>query len=162
MEEALYSTEGEATPPNPVPTVKELDELVAAIFEQRKVCDEKEAALTEENKKLAAMEFKAANWLEELGRDKYQHPKGTIHFIEKWNFALPKTDEDKKAFFDWLKEKQIFDKYATVHSQAYNSLLNAEWEIAKKEGRGMDFKVPGVPEPTFRRTLGARKSKGEA
>ncbi len=146
-------------PASPIPTVKELDDLVTAIFAQRKVVEEKEEALSEENKKLAAMELKAANWLEETGREKYQHPSGTVYFLDKWSFSLPKTDEDKAAFFGWLREKGIFDKYATVHSVAYNSLIQAEWEIAKKNGGGMDFKVPGVPEPTFRRTLRTLKGR---
>jgi hypothetical protein len=151
--------EGLPAEPKHVPTVKELDELVEQIFAQREKIEEMDAAVTVENKILAALEKKAADWLDELGRDKFQSPKGTVYVQEKWRFNLPQTDEDKKLFFDWLRAKGIFDKYATVNSNSYNSLLLAEWEAAKEAGEGMHFSVPGVPEPKFNRLLGVRKGK---
>lgn len=144
-----------------MPTVKELDELVESIFAQKKACEEKEKALTEENKKLAALEAKAVAWLDELGREKYQHPLGTIYVNEKWRFSLPQSDEEKLAFFGWLKERGLFDRYATVNANSYNSLLLAEWEAAKEAGNGMDFSVPGVPEPKFHRALGTVKARSK-
>lgn len=148
------------TPPNYTPTVKELDELCEQIFAQKKICEEKEALATIENKKLAALENQAAAWLDELGREKYQHPAlGTIYIKEEWRFALPPDDDAKAAFFGWLKERQLFDRYATVNSASYNALLKREWEIAKEEGRGMEFSVPGVPEPKFHRALRTLKGK---
>jgi hypothetical protein len=139
-------------------TVKELDDLVEAIFQQKNKIKEMDALTSIENVKLSSMEAKAVAYLEELGREKYPTKYGTIYVQEQWRFPLPKTDEDKAAFFGYLKEQGLFDKYATVNSASYNSYLNAEWEIAKEEGRGMEFKLPGVPEPTFFRKLGTRKS----
>lgn len=139
------------------PTVRELDELVEAIFAQKKKIEEMEAAVSVENSTLASMEQKAVSYLLELERDKYQHPKGTLFIEEKWRFSLPKTDEAKAEFFSYLRERGLYDKYATVHATAYNSFCNAEWQIAQEEGRGFDFKLPGVPEPTLFRKLSTRK-----
>jgi len=140
------------------PTAKELDQLVIDIFEQRKKIEEMDALTAIENNKLSAMKQKAVLYLEELGRENYKLPgSGTIGISEKWRFSLPKTDEDKAAFFSFLKEKGLFEKYATVNSTSYNSYLNSEWETAKEEGRGMEFQIPGVPEPTFYRDLSIRK-----
>lgn len=141
------------------PTVLELDDLVDQIFDQKQKIEEMGAALTEENKRLAQLEFKAAAWLDEIGRETYKGKRGSISIKEKWSFALPKSDEDKQAFFSWMKEKGIFDKYATVHATSYNTLVNEEWEIAKQEGRGMEFSIPGVPEPRFVRLLSTRKGR---
>lgn len=142
------------------PTVEELDALVEAIFEQKKEIENMEKELTMENVKLASLEAKATAWLDELGREKYQHARGTISVRESWRFNLPASDDDKQAFFSWLRERGIFDKYATVNSNSYNSLLLAEWDIAKEEGRGMEFKIPGVPEPKFFRKLATLKGRG--
>jgi hypothetical protein len=140
-------------------TVEQLDAIVEKIFEQRTKIEEMGKLVTEENKILAKLEASAVAHLEELGRESYKAPHGTIRINEKWRFNLPQSDEDKALFFEYLRERDLFDKYATVNSSSYNSFLNAEWEIAREEGRGMEFKVPGVPEPKFFRALGVTKGK---
>lgn len=139
------------------PTVKELDELVKAIFDQKAKIEEMEKLVSKENVLLSKMEAKASFFLDELEREIYQSPFGTISVKQEWRFNLPQTDEDKMAFFDYLRGKGLYDKYATVHSAAYNAFCKAEWEIAKAEGRGMEFKLPGVPEPKLYKKLGTRK-----
>lgn len=138
--------------------IKELGDLIAAMVEQRKKIEELEKPVTEANKTLAAMEQKAASYLEELGWESFKSPFGTISVKDEWRFALPQTDEDKLAFFNYLRERGVYDKYATVHSTAYNSFCKAEWDVAKSEGRGFDFKLPGVPEPKLYRKLSLRKA----
>jgi hypothetical protein len=53
----------------------------------------------------------------------------------------------------------VYDKYATVNAISYNSFCKAEWEIAKEEGRGMEFSLPGVPEPKYYKKLGTLRKK---
>jgi hypothetical protein len=139
------------------PTVKELDELVTAIFDQKDKIKEMEALVSKENVLLSKLEAKAVAYLEELDRDTYSTERGTIGVKEQWRFNLPQSDEDKMQFFSFLREKGLYDKYATVHSSAYNAFCNAEWEVAKKEGRGFDFSLPGVPEPKLYKGLSTRR-----
>jgi hypothetical protein len=141
-------------------TVTDLDALVEEIFTQKVKIEEMGELVTLENKKLAALEAKGVAYLEALGRESYKHPRGTISIKESWRFNLPATDEDKFAFFTWLRERGLYDKYATVNSNSYNSLLLTEWEIAQHEGRAMEFSVPGVPQPKFYRRLGTLKGRG--
>ena len=143
---------------NKNPTVKELDDLVEAISKQRAKIEEMEKLVSVENVKLAGLEQKAGSYLDELERDSYKSPHGTISMREEWRFSLPQTDEDKQAFFEHLRSKGLFDKLATIHSQSYNSYIKAEWAIAKDEGWGMEFKLPGVPEPKFFRKVSLRKA----
>lgn len=147
------------TPQEPV-TVEALDQLCQDMFSQREKIRKMDEATSEENKRLASMQSKAIAYLVELDREKYQSPFGTISVKEEWRFRLPETLEDKLDFFEHLKEKGMFDQYATVNANSYNSYLNTEWEVAKEEGRGMDFKVPGVPEPTFYRKLNMVVKRG--
>lgn len=143
-------------------TVKELDELGKYIFDQVNLIEAMEKLVTEENKKLAAAKCKMVLYLKELGREDYKTDAGSLSISNVWRVNLPQTDEDKAKLFGWLKEKGVFEKYATVHSASLNSLYNAEWDAAKQRGEGLNFAIPGVPEPKLfeaLKTYKARKAK---
>ncbi len=139
-------------------TVADLDALVADIFEQRKKIEESEAATSLLNIELTKMKAKALNYLKSLGRDDFKSPMGTIRASLKWRVNLPASDEDKAKLFEHLRERGLFDRYATVNSQSLNSLFMADWEAAKEEGRGMEFKMPGIGEPKSFEDLNVRKA----
>lgn len=128
-------------------TVSEFDEVLKAIADQQLKIDVKEAELTELNKELSRLEGKATNYLNELGRKEYDSPHGKGVIEQKWRVNLPAGDIEKKDFFEYLREKGIFDKYATVNSNSLNSLYMSEWANAKKEGEGMTFNMPGIGAP---------------
>ena len=130
-----------------------MDKLAEELFAQDAKIEEMKKLLTVENKKLMALEQKFAAFLEESGRKNYPSPKGTISFRETWRFNLPKSDEDKAAFSGWLKEQGLYEAYVTFNSNSYNSLLLTEWKNAEKEGRGMEFSIPGVPEPVRHKSI---------
>lgn len=156
----IEDTPGESPDTHEPVTVEALDKLCQDMFEQREKIRKMDDAVTEENKKLAAMQSKAIAYLIELDREKYQSPHGTVSVKEEWRFRLPETLEAKLQFFEHLKEKGMFEQYATVNANSYNSYLNTEWKIAQDEGRGMEFKMPGVPEPTFYRKLNMVTKRG--
>jgi hypothetical protein len=128
-------------------TVEELDLLVELMFAQKRKIEEADAVTTELNKELTVMKGKAVAYLKELGRDSYRTEFGTIGIGEKWRVSIPQTDDDKQALFGHLKERGILWQYATVNSNSLNSLFLQDWEIAKKAGDGMGFKMPGVSDP---------------
>jgi hypothetical protein len=138
-------------------TVAELDDLVRQIFDKRLVIEEAEAVVSGHNKELAKLEEKAVVYLKELGRDNYRTEWGTVSILEKWRVNLPQTDEDKQAFFQYLREKGLFDRLATVNSNSLNSLYMAEWAAAQEEGKGMEFSIPGIGAPKLFEALGKRK-----
>lgn len=144
--------------PKAAVTVSELDNLCKEIFEQKSKIKEVEDILSTENKKLAELQANATSYLNELDRENYKSDYGTIYVQNVWSWTLPKTEEDKTKFFGYLKDKGLFDKYATVNHAAYNAYLKEEFAAAKEDGRGMDFSIPGVPEPTLFKKLGSRRS----
>lgn len=139
-------------------TLAEMDQLVIDIFNQKKKIEEMEGLVSDENKKLSALEAKAVLYMEELGRDSFKSPAGNVSIVEKWRFSLPKTPEDKEAFFTYLKNRGVFDSLITVNSNTYNSFIQKEWEAAKEAGHGLDFQLPGVPQPTLYKQLSKRKA----
>lgn len=140
------------------PTVAEFDSLVNALFDQREKIKKMNEALAVENQALDAMEQKLVLWLDQLKREKYQHPRGTIFMREMWRWNLPEGAENKEIFYRHLKDRGLFEQMATIHSSTYNAFLKAEWDAAKERGEGFDFKLPGVPEPKLYRALGTRSN----
>ena len=144
-------------------TVEMMDELVASLVAKKKEIEAAELVVTGLNKEKARIEQKCANYLKALGREEggYQAPNATVFITRRWSVTLPQTDKDKHALFEWMKEKQVFDKYATVNWQSLNSLYMAEWEAAKREGRGIEFSMPGIGERTLFESLSTRKRNTE-
>jgi hypothetical protein len=76
---------------------------------------------------------------------------------EKSSVVTPKTIEEKQALFDYLQEKGLFLEMASVNSQTLNALYKYLAAQAAEEGI-LEFKLPGVPEPTTYTNLKLRRS----
>lgn len=71
---------------------------------------------------------------------------GSFEIRRKTSWRTPKTPEDKKALFEYFKEKGVFWEYLNVNSNSLNSFCNQELAIAKEENR--ECKIPGLDSPT--------------
>lgn len=129
-------------------TVADLDGLIEKLADCSKRCDEKAEEMKALNKEYGILEGRIAAHMEELGREKYESPSGSFKISEKWRVNMPHTDQDKQAFFEHLRERGIFDKYATVNSNSLNALYMADWRAAQDMGEGLSFGMPGIPAPT--------------
>lgn len=141
-------------------TVTEFDGLIEKIFALKKEIESDEEKVSEKQKTLDSLKTKVISSLKEQERDSYKSPLGTVTISEKWRVKLPSEDSDKAALFEHLRERGIFAKYATVNANSLNSLYLADWEAAKIVGNGMEFKMPGIGEPSLFETLHITKGKG--
>lgn len=145
-------------------TVADLDALVIRYFNTLQIDKVKaEAALSTVNKEIMAIEAKLVAYLKVLCRKEYKHPRGTVKIVNKWRVNGPQTDADKAQLFAWLKERGIYDKYATVNVASLNALYLAEWEALKKTdpAAALTFSMPGIGDPKLFESLGKNKGKGE-
>ena len=140
-------------------SVNEFDAIIAEIFERKAEIEDDKEKLTEKQNKLDQLKAKIVLALKETDRDSFKSPYGTVTISERWRVSLPSEDVDKAALFKHLEERGISMKYLTVNSNSLNSLYMADWEAAKIAGEGMDFKMPGVSEPTLFEDLRITKSK---
>lgn len=138
-------------------TTQELENLVKQCFNQQTLADNAMTVSEGHRANQRELERKIQSYLEYYGKDKHVSSVGTIEVRRKLSFKVPQTEEQKKFFFDWLTEKGIFLRYVGVHSQALNSLLKAEHEVAQE--RGEEFKVPGIEPATEYKTMHLRRSK---
>lgn len=135
-------------------TVAELDQMMSRLSDIRVEKDGLEDKVTELNKEAMRLQAQADKYMAELGREEYAHPDfGKFVRLQKWSVRNPVTDSDKIAFFTHLRERGIFEKYATVNNKSLNSYFKAEWEEAKERGEGMTFSLPGIGAPDVHETV---------
>lgn len=142
-------------------TTEELDQIVTRYRDARKVYESAKAKATELQKEQETLKGKVVEALTKVGKRKYfVDGIGLCYFIEKLVVTTPKTLEDKRKFFDWLKatfgDIFLLDKQSINHQslqKIYNDAYNAEVE----QGRGDQFTVPGLSAPTAEISLGFRK-----
>jgi len=79
-------------------------------------------------------------------------------FYKQLNTSVttPKTTEDKEQLFEYLRSKGIFNEFVSVNSQTLNSLYKNLASEAAING-DLDFRLPGVGEPTSYTTLKLKK-----
>src|ERR1700744_3698437 len=118
-------------------TINEVDELFKNIAKVEAEISEVEAVLTGLNKVMNQLKYRGMAYLKELGRTEYESPVGKMEIKSKWKVRMPENDLDKLAFFEHLKERGVFERYATVHAGSLNAYYKAEWDIAKSNGEGM-------------------------
>jgi len=140
-------------------TVKELDTIVEKLAALEVTKEAAAARVTELNKEIAQLEGKIVQYLNDLGRKDYDSPHGKLKIAAKWRVNLPETDLDKKQLFDHLRERGIFDKFATVNSNSLNALYMRDWEEAKERGEGMTFSMPGIGAPKLFEALNFKPKK---
>lgn len=138
-------------------TLAEFEKLCNRVFEQKGVVDAAQAVADEESAKLEELKRQVLAAFEKNGMEKFACGAGTVYAVDRFSVQTPKTIEQKKLLFNYLREKGIFLEMASVNSQTLNSFYKAEMDNAVKAGN-VDFKVPGIGEPAHTRTLNMRKA----
>jgi len=142
-------------------SINDLDNAVRKVKEIR---DEKDALKKQQDAISDTLEIAEGELLDLLTRANKKSYKldgvATISLKEKLSVQTPKTPEEKRAFFNWVKEthgEQEADSLMTVNSQTLNSFYNAEMELAATRGEA-DFSIPGILAPVSRTILSVRKA----
>lgn len=139
-------------------TLKEFQAMCVEVWKQRAVCDTLGQRLDAEKKKLEDVKKKVLAYMTEYEIEKHNVPGlGSVYAQQKFSWKVPKDEDRREAFFNYLKQKQIFESMVTVPSATLNSFAKKELEAAVEEGN-VDFEVPGLGEPTSYHVLGMRKS----
>lgn len=96
--------------------------------------------------------------LENSNRTSYITGAGTrVTVSYAMSVQTPKSADEKKAFFEWLRTNKgddVADAYMTVNSNALNSLYNELTEEWARKGEVLQ--VDGLGEPVSRKKLSVR------
>lgn len=140
-------------------SIHEFESTMKLLSELKKRHDEVSKKEKQIKAELEAIQGKVQSLLEKTGKTKYVSDYGTAYVETKLAFRVPKSVEDKRAFFQWLQENEgqdVADHYMTVNSQALNSLLNTL--TAEYAEKGKVLEVDGIEPPTSREVFKFRKA----
>lgn len=140
-------------------SVKVMDDLLALLKSREEAKDAIEADLKEMNKEISSLQIRATELLKSLDREEYDGPHGKISFETVFNVKQP-TDENKHLLWDWMRERGIFERYASVNAISLKSLFKAERNAAIEAGEDpMTFSLPGMEPATIFEKLKFRPKK---
>lgn len=123
----------------------EVDALVKAMGEKEDELANLAIAMKPVQAELTSLKLRIAGHLMELNRESYESPFGKVRTTQKWQTKLPSTPEAKAELWEWMREKGIYDAYATVHAVSLNSLFLKERELAIEQGADpVTFSLPGM------------------
>ena len=147
-------------PPTPVAeALKAINELCDKYLLTEKEKDELAEKVTEKNKEMAVILGRVTAYMKEAGMEDYVAPTATVGIDQKWRVNLPDGDQNQTLLFEHLRERGIFDAYATVNSNSLNSLYMKDWAEAKNRGEGMTFSMPGIDAPKLFETSKIKPKK---
>lgn len=133
-------------------TVSDLDNFCRRISEQNKICKDMAEHLKREKAVLEKMKAEGMAHLEALERENYKSDFCTIYTKNNFSVKLPAEPHNRKKFFNWMKEKGIFESKISVHSKTLVTMYNEFFELAQDP----DFSIPGITDVKAYQTLNIR------
>lgn len=139
-------------------TVEELELEIERCFYLRDKHTQIKAEASAVWEQYELIQNKVRGMLESLNKTSYKAEAGTFSFSLTDSYKTPKTLEQKELFFNYLKEKGIFDEMVTINSRTLNSYAATECEVQYDQGN-FDFTIPGLEkgEPAYKVSLKKNK-----
>ena len=124
--------------------LQQISQLCKDGFKQKGIIDVIKTDLRKEELRLTIIMESLLPMLKDVDMKSFEVPDfGKVVVDTKISVKVPKDPEKKQEFFNYLKEKGVFEPMATIHSATLNSFYNAELEVAREEGHA-DFNIPGL------------------
>jgi len=141
-------------------TLADMDHTIKLMKESQEEYRKLDKVAKEAYAKFQHLEQTVVRLLEESGKQIYIAEgvaKVKVNYV--MSVHTPKTIDEKKAFFQWLRDncgEEVHDSYMTINSQSLNSLYNDLTEQYAQ--RGEVLMIDGLSEPTARTKLSITKA----
>ena len=135
--------------------VKELEAAIEEAFEKREAYDEAKRKSTEAYNEYTKLQGKVQGMLEELEMDSYKSKAGSFSYRMEEPFKVPKGLDNRRKFFDYLKQRGVYETMVTVNSRTLNAFAKAEAEASSD----LDFNIPGLEKSDPRPVVTMRRAK---
>lgn len=139
-------------------TIEELEFVASKIAELRADAEEKARIKKEADAEVDKIEARMLELLEQAEKTSYDSRVGRFNVRVKESIKIPADEKSKTDFFTYLKGQGIFEQMVSVHSATLNSWYQQEMDAALGRGE-LEFRVPGLGEPTPRITLAFTRKK---
>ena len=146
-------------------TVEELDRRAKEYHEAYAEYEKAKSVSTELFKKAEVLEGKLIEAMELAGKNKYHvEGIGTFSFVNKMTVPTPKTPEERRALFGYIRDKHgddFFHSVASVNHQTLQKLYNTDFEeyVETNPEEAASFAIPGLQAPTNKKSLAVRGEK---
>lgn len=128
--------------------VSEIETLCQEALLLERELKEVEEKLDVKKEKLTGLKRQIQTNLDYFGKDGWDSSYGKVEIRKKTSVKTPKTEDEKRALFDWLRERGIFWQTVSVNSQTLNALFKAEFEASTN-----GVVIPGIGEPEIYATV---------
>ena len=130
----------------PAVTVTELQGLCKLLLSKKEDHERALEAAKKTSEAVVELEQRILKYMKEYGLPMFEGPFGRASVKNYSTVAQPATHEDRKSFFDYLKEKGIYEEMISVNSRTLNSWVNREIEAREKNGE-FGWVPPGLQAP---------------
>jgi len=131
--------------------ITKLQEMIDKMGELRDVIDMQTEETKKLNKELTKLKTECVEHLDAHGLRRFDGDSHMVYITEKRSLKI----EDKFAFYEWLKDRDIFEQVVTVSSAKLPSIYDEELELAKENGDLGFIKdgIPGLSEPSVFKSI---------
>lgn len=105
---------------------------------------------------LSKIQFKILDVMAKTNQTSFKTEFGQVVRNKRFSVKHPKDPDSRKAFFQYLQDKGVFENMVSVNSQTLTSWYNLEMQAAAEKGN-VDFSVPGIEPPTYAEYLTMKK-----
>lgn len=130
--------------------------LVEELYEARAEQDKRRDALAQQSEIVDELERRIINMLEAAEMDRLDGNNCYVLLGERTSVKTPKGNAERALFFDYLRERGVYEELRTVNSQSLNAFYKSELELALDRGE-VDFSIPGITEVLVVPKLSLRK-----
>ncbi len=139
--------------PTPI-TIEDFEVICKEYSELRDTRDQLQLQCDAYSKQIKGLEEKIKSMLDAVDKPGYASKYGKVFTITKQRVSVPQ-GEDRKKFFEYLREQNLFDEVATVNSMWLNGYYRKEVESANERGEMVN--IPGIGQPYTDIGIGFRK-----
>jgi hypothetical protein len=141
-------------------TTAELDQAITYLRVAKDEYQSKKLVSDEAYARVKDRESTLFKLMEKAGKDKYIcEGVGRVSISTKMSVKVPKSPEEKQAFFNWIREHEgedAYHAYMTVNSNTLNSFFNRKNEEYAE--RGEILNIDGLEQPTEYKKLSLTKA----
>lgn len=139
-------------------TVQEVKDAIKRLREVDSAIKQLEEAAKPLNEEKTALKAQITLMLREMNEKSFKSEFGTVTRVTDVSVTLPK-GENKLKFFEYLKERGVFEDMATINYQSLNAYYKEQRELAMREDpmAGLNFELPGIGQANAFETIKLRK-----
>lgn len=139
-------------------TVQEVKDAIKRLREVDSAIEQLKEAAKPLNEEKTALKAQITLMLREMNEKSFKSEFGTVTRVTDVSVTLPK-GENKLKFFEYLKERGVFEDMATINYQSLNAYYKEQRELAMREDpmAGLNFELPGIGQANAFETIKLRK-----